>query len=83
MAYVISFATILITWLNHHAMFKAIKRLDPVLVLANGFLIMAIAGAAFPTRILAEHITTSAARMACAIYAGYLTFVNVGFNALW
>jgi uncharacterized membrane protein len=83
LAYVISFATILITWLNHHAIFKAIKHLDPMLVLANGFLLMVVAATAFPTRILAEHITTSAAGMASAIYAGYLTLVNVGFNALW
>jgi uncharacterized membrane protein len=83
LAYVTSFATILIMWFNHQAIFKAVKHFDPVLVLANGLLLMVVAAIPFPTRILAEHFTTPAARIACAIYAGYLLLGNVGFNALW
>lgn len=83
LAYVTSFATILIMWFNHHGFFRAVKHLDPVLVLTNGFLLLIVAATPFPTRILAEYINTPAASTACAIYAGYFLLCNVGFNALW
>jgi uncharacterized membrane protein len=83
LAYVTSFATILIMWFNHHGFCRTVKRLDPVLVLTNGFLLLIVAATPFPTRILAEYINTPAAGTACAIYAGYFLLCNVGFLAFW
>lgn len=82
-AYVTSFATILIMWFNHHWIFRAVKHVDPVLVVANGFLLLIVAATPFPTRILSEYINTPAAGVACAIYAAYFLLCNVGYNALW
>src|SRR5712692_4670847 len=42
-AYVISFMTILVIWLNHHATLDAIRSLDRPLLLLNGLVLMTVA----------------------------------------
>ncbi len=55
--YVISFATIGIMWVNHHALFKYIRRVDRALLLANLLLLMTISFLPYPTAVLAEHLS--------------------------
>ncbi len=55
-AYAISFATILVIWVNHHAVMDNIKTYDRTLLYINGFLLMTIAVVPFPTFLLAKYL---------------------------
>ena len=37
----------------------------------------------FPTVLLGAFLTTAAASVACAVYAGYNGLLNLAYNALW
>lgn len=82
-AYAISFGTILIMWLNHHALFKVIRRIDNRFILLNGLLLMAITFVNFPTAVLAEYIERPDAQVAALFYSGTYVVVALVFNALW
>lgn len=79
----ISFATILIMWVSHHAIFKQVYRSDTPFLFANGFLLLLVTLVPFPTSLVAEYLTTPAAAVACAIYAGVFTVINAAYNLLW
>jgi uncharacterized membrane protein len=82
-AFVTSFLTILIMWINHHIMFKAINRNDHFLFIFNGLLLLCITFIPFPTAVLAEHLNNDGAAVAAAFYAASYTVIAVFFNALW
>lgn len=83
LAYAISFGTILIMWLNHHALFKVIKRVDNCFILINGLLVMAITFVNFPTAVLAEYIERPDAQVAALFYSGTYMVVAIIYNGLW
>jgi TMEM175 potassium channel family protein len=83
LAYAISFGTILVMWLNHHALFKVIKRIDNRFILLNGLLMMAITFVNFPTAVLAEYIEQPDAQAAALFYSGTYVVVALIYNALW
>ena len=55
-AYAVSFLTIGIMWINHHAVFPQIDRVDRTFLAINVVFLMVIAFIPFPTRVLAEHL---------------------------
>ena len=82
--YVISFATIGIMWVNHHALFKYIRRVDRALLLANLLLLMTISFLPYPTAVLAEHLPDADSRTPAAVfYGGTLVVIAISFNVLW
>jgi TMEM175 potassium channel family protein len=82
-AFLISFATILIMWVNHHNMFKLIHKSDTVFLFANGFLLLLVTSVPFPTALVSEYLDTSAAVIACVVYCGLFVIINVAYNLLW
>jgi uncharacterized membrane protein len=82
-AFVTSFLTILIMWINHHIMFKAINRNDHFLFIFNGLLLLCVTFIPFPTSVLAEHLNNDGATVAAAFYASCYAVIAVFFNALW
>lgn len=83
LAFVTSFGTILIMWINHHAIVKLVRRADSLFVFANGFHLLHVTIVPFITAIVAKYLTTDAGRTACAIYAGVFAVGNLVFNGLW
>lgn len=84
LAFVTSFATILIMWVNHHSIFKLIRRIDTHLLFANGFLLLLVTAVPFPTALVSDYLTTqSEAKVACAAYAGIFVLINIAYNLLW
>ena len=79
----ISFATILIMWINHHSMFKLIQRSDTLFQFANGFLLLLVTTVPFPTELVGTFLPTQAASTACVFYAGLFMIINVAYNLLW
>ncbi len=82
-AYVTSFITIGIMWMNHHAMFKMIRKVDRPLLLLNALLLMVITFLNFPTVVLAEYLQQPDANVAVLLYTGTLFVTGVLFNSLW
>lgn len=83
MAFVLSFLTILVMWVNHHRMFRLLRTSDGYLMLTNGFLLMLVTAVPLPTAILAEHFLHAGGTLAAAAYAGFYVLVNVAFNLVW
>jgi uncharacterized membrane protein len=84
--YVVSFLTIGIIWLNHHAAFDRIEHPDRTLMLLNLVLLMFVTVIPFPTGLLADHLQTSSdQRVAAAVYAGTLLAMSIAFFStyLW
>ena len=82
--YLVSFLTIGIMWVNHHAIFQYIRRCDRRFLFANVFFLMGIAFVPFPTAVLAEHLPDPATRNAAAVFfSGWYIVVAVMFNILW
>lgn len=83
LAFVVSFATILIMWMNHHAMFKLVRTGDPLLMFANGLLLLLLIAVPFSTELVAEYLGRPGATTATAVYAGLFVGLNVAYNLLW
>lgn len=84
LAYMVSFVVIGAIWINHHAMFQHIVRVDGTLLLLNVLHLMLIAFLPFPTAVLAEafHRGTDEP-IAAAFYGGILTAIGIFVNAMW
>jgi uncharacterized membrane protein len=67
-AFVLSFAIILITWVNHHGFFKLVNRSSATFVYANGFLLLTVVFMPFPTALVGEYLLTDHAAPAVVIY---------------
>ena len=83
LAFVTSFATILIMWVSHHSIFKMVYKSDSPFLFANGLLLMLVTVVPFPTALVAAYLTDPAAAMACAVYAGLFVLINIAYNLLW
>ncbi len=82
-AYLVSFLTIGIIWVNHHTVMTQVARADRTfLFLTVGFL-LCVAFIPFPTRLVAEHVRDEGARAAALTYGITLTATAVMFQAIW
>lgn len=83
-AFVTSFATILIMWVNHHNMFNYIRRVNTTLLFINGLLLFFIILTAYTTELVATHITLDEtnARTAAAIYSGNAVVLGLVWSSL-
>ena len=70
-AYIVSFFVIGVIWVNHHALFSLIDRVDRVLLFENLVLLMFVTTLPFTTSTLADFISEggSDARWAVLLYA--------------
>jgi uncharacterized membrane protein len=83
-AYAVSFLTIGIMWVNHHAIFRHFARVDRPLLLLNILLLMCISFTPFPTRVVAQHAKSGADREAAALLYGLtMTLTAVCFFSVW
>jgi uncharacterized membrane protein len=87
-SYLTSFLTILIMWINHHRLFRHIRRSDDGFLVLNGLLLMAVSIVPFPTAVLSSWCCSSATRIhdaetAAAVYSGVFVAIAVLFNVLW
>jgi uncharacterized membrane protein len=84
LAYVVSFLTIGIMWLNHHTMLSQVSRVDrPVLVL-NLVLLMGVVAIPFPTALVADHLNDSGAgKVAAVAYGLVMILISIGYASTW
>jgi uncharacterized membrane protein len=82
-AYAVSFITIGIIWMNHHAIFSQVRHVDRMFLLLNVLFLMLVAFIPFPTSLIASHLQHNGLREAALTYGATLTITAIFFNALW
>jgi uncharacterized membrane protein len=82
-AYVVSFLTIGIMWMNHHTIFAHITRVDRPLLVINLLLLMCVVAIPFPTSLVAEHLQHPGGIEATVTYGLVLIAASLGFAGLW
>ena len=83
-AYVVSFLTIGIMWVNHHHMFTMIERTDHTFLMLNVIWLMTIAIVPWPTALVADQLREADGRMIAAlVYGGMMVAIAIMFNVVW
>jgi len=83
-AYVTSFLIIGIIWVNHHAVFELIGRVDRGALFLNLLLLMTVATIPFTTRLLATYLTAGPpARTAAIVYSAVMLAMSFCFAGLY
>jgi uncharacterized membrane protein len=81
-AYAISFTTIGIIWINHHAMIRRLREVDHSILALNLALLLSIGLLPFSTALMAAYLKgTSGQHLAAAVYAGSFLFMSITFAA--
>jgi uncharacterized membrane protein len=78
-AFVLSFAIILITWMNHHATLKLVNGSSASFIYANGFLLLTVVSLPFPTGLLGTFVLTDHASPAVVLYDAVLSALAIGW----
>jgi uncharacterized membrane protein len=83
LAFLTSFATIGVMWVNHHRLFTLIRGADDGLIGLNLLLLLGITWVPFPTAVMAEHLGGPDERVGALVYAGTFVVLALVFNVLW
>jgi uncharacterized membrane protein len=82
-AYIVSFMTIGIIWINHHAMISRLSQVDHTILLLNLLLLMTIAVLPFATDLIATYLREPTGRSTAAcIYAVSFLLMSWAFATL-
>jgi uncharacterized membrane protein len=83
-SYAVSFMTIGIIWVNHHALFANVHHVDRPLLLINLLLLLSVSTIPFPTALLGRYIGEGEpSHLAAAIYGIVMLCMSLCFTALW
>jgi uncharacterized membrane protein len=85
LAFIASFMTIGVMWLNHHRLFSLIAKKDDGLIVFNLLLLMVVTWLPFPTALVAEHLAGphDDQRTAAVVYSSSLLVMSIVFNVMW
>lgn len=82
LAFVTSFVTIGVMWINHHRMFTYIKRIDSTLMALNLLLLLMIVFVPFPTALVAQYLTMPSHIVGALVFNGTYFLLAICFNVL-
>ncbi len=84
-AYVISFFTIGIIWVNHHALVRNIAVVDRTLLFLNLLLLLFVVAIPSATATMADYLTAGGqdAKVATALWAAVFEGMSIGFTAMF
>jgi uncharacterized membrane protein len=84
LAYVVSFLTIGIMWLNHHTMLSRVSKVDRQVLVRNVFLLMGVVAIPFPTALVADHLNDSSqGKVAAVTYGLVMIAIAIGYASTW
>ncbi|MDQ0594284.1 putative membrane protein [Chryseobacterium ginsenosidimutans] len=83
LAFILSFFSIFIMWVNHHKIFKQIYSRNSAIMFANGLILFLVSTVSYPTALLARYFNDEASSVVVAIYTGIFVLINLAFNLLW
>jgi len=78
--YVTSFATIGIIWLNHHALFHDVERVEHGTLTLNLLLLLVVSFIPYPTAVLGRY---GPVRSSAVLYGIVLTLLGIAYTLLW
>jgi uncharacterized membrane protein len=82
-AFVVSFLTIGIIWINHHAMVRRLRRVDHSILVWNLVLLMTVSVLPFTTALMATYLKESNGEtLAAAVYSGSFLLMGVVFAGM-
>lgn len=81
LAFSIGFITLLVCWINHHAAFEFIKKVDTRLMQINGCLLFVITLTPFPTAVLAGYLQKESGT-ALAIFGFNYILISVAADGI-
>ncbi len=82
-AYIVSFVTIGIIWINHHAMIRRLERADHSILILNLLLLMTIGILPFATGVMAAYLRhPQGQQLAAAVYSGSFLLMAIAFATL-
>lgn len=83
-AYVVSFVTVAIVWINHHALMDGVARTDRTLMELTLLLLMFVAVVPWPTGLIAEYLRDGGQSSAAAVtYGLVMLLMAASFTAIW
>jgi uncharacterized membrane protein len=84
-AYAVSFATIGIIWVNHHALFRNFSQVDRTLLFVNLLLLFFVVSIPFATSTIAAYLRAGDgdASLAAALYQGAFEGMSISFTLLF
>jgi uncharacterized membrane protein len=83
-AYVVSFATLAIIWINHHALLDRVARADRTLVELNLLLLLFVALVPWPTGLIATYLRDGGQGAAAGVtYGIVLGLMSLAFALIW
>ena len=84
-AYLVSFFTIGIIWVNHHALFRTLAQVDRTLLFLNLLLLMFVVVIPFATSTLATYLRAGGtdAHLAAALYGLVLEGMSLSFGGIF
>jgi uncharacterized membrane protein len=84
-AYAISFFTVGIIWVNHHALFRAVDTVDRLLVFLNLLLLFFVVAIPFVTATMAGYLRGGGAdaRLATAVFEGVFLGMALAFGTVF
>jgi uncharacterized membrane protein len=83
LAFLISFLSLLVMWINHHDIFKLVRRVDRTFMILNGLLLLCITLVPFSTLLLSDYIRTDEGLLVAVLYNGLYMVTALAFNLLW
>ncbi|MHB1835797.1 MAG: TMEM175 family protein [Solirubrobacteraceae bacterium] len=81
-AYAVSFLTIGIIWINHHAMIGRLRQADHSILALNLVLLMTVAALPFTTNLMATYLGKPGASLATGVYSGSFLAMSIAFAVL-
>jgi uncharacterized membrane protein len=81
-AYVVSFLTIGIMWMNHHTILSHVQWVDRRLLVLNLLLLLGVVAIPFPTALVAEHLQHPGGGLATVTYGLVMIFISLGFDGV-
>jgi uncharacterized membrane protein len=82
-AYVVSFLTIGVIWINHHAMLRRVQTVDHAVLVLNLLLLLLIGVLPWTTALMAEYLREDEGQhLAAAVYAGSFLAMAVAFYGM-
>jgi uncharacterized membrane protein len=82
-AYVVSFLTIGIMWMNHHTILAHVTRVNRRLLVLNLLLLMGVVAIPFPTALVADNLRGPGGTAATVVYGLVMIAISIGFASLW
>jgi uncharacterized membrane protein len=83
LAYVTSFITIGIIWMNHHHAVSLIGRTDRTFLFINNLLLLTVAFLPFPTKLVGDNLRNPGEEAAALAYTATFVLMSVIYNSWW